>query len=129
MQTASSLSAATSTSAMSRPFSTAPQPRGLPLFGNVIDAWRDPIQLCSHAARDFGDFVRFRFGPYDYALINDPADVHHVLVERAKNYVKSRSYDGLKLVLGNGLVTSEGDHWRKQRKLAQPAFHHQRLRG
>jgi cytochrome P450 len=50
-------------------------------------------------------------------------------VENAKNYVKSPSYRGLRAVLGNGLVTSEGDFWRRQRKLAQPAFHRERLAG
>jgi cytochrome P450 len=59
----------------------------------------------------------------------DPDAVHRVLVENAKNYVKSPSYRGLRAVLGNGLVTSEGDFWRRQRKLAQPAFHRERLAG
>src|SRR5262249_21008791 len=112
-----------------RPLSALPSPRGLPFFGHVLDIWRDPLKLMNDSARVHGDMVRFRFGPYDFVLLNAPESVHHVLVERQKNYVKSASYDGLKLVLGNGLLTNEGEHWKKQRRLAQPAFHLQRLRG
>src|SRR4051794_20479246 len=96
------------TSRALRPLKSAPTPRGVPLFGNVLEAWRDPLKLLSESARDLGDFVRFRFGPFDFVLLSDPVDIHHVLVAQQKNYVKSRSYDGMKLVLGKGLVTSEG---------------------
>lgn len=111
-----------------KPLRTAPGPRGVPFFGNVLRAWKDPLGLIEDAARDHGDFVRLRFGPYDYVLLGSPRDIHHVLVENARSYVKSRGYDGVKLVLGQGLLTSEGEHWRKQRKLMQPAFHRERLR-
>jgi cytochrome P450 len=101
----------------------------LPLLGSVLDAWRDPVELLESSVRDHGDLVLFKFGPYRFLFLNDPSDIHHVLVERPKNYVKSRSYDGMKLLLGRGLLTNEGDAWRRQRKLAQPAFHHRRLQG
>lgn len=108
---------------------TPPGPRGVPLFGNVLDAWKDPIGLMMKSWREHGDVVKFKFGPFDYLFLNDPDAIHHVLVDNAKNYTKSRNYQGLKLVLGEGLVTSEGDTWRKQRKLVQPAFHRERLAG
>jgi cytochrome P450 len=73
--------------------------------------------------------VRFKFGPYEYYLVNDPDVIRHVLVDGAKTYTKSRNYVGLKLVLGDGLLTSEGDFWRRQRKLAQPAFHRESMEG
>ncbi len=106
-----------------------PGPPGLPFFGNVLDAWRDPLGLFVSTRRTYGDLVRFKFGPYYYYLVSDPDDVHHVLVDNHKAYTKSRNYAGLKLVLGQGLLTSEGDFWRSQRKLAQPAFHRQRMSG
>lgn len=62
-------------------------------------------------------------GPFPYYVLSDPRDVRHVLVTNNKNYVKSRSYRGLMLALGQGLVTSEGTLWKRQRRLAQPAFH------
>jgi cytochrome P450 len=111
------------------PLASAPGPRGAPLFGSLFDAWRDPLKLLSEGARDHGDVVRFRFGSFQYVLVSGLSEIQHVLVKNQKNYVKSKSYQGVKLVLGNGLLTSEGEFWRRQRRLAQPAFHAQRLRG
>jgi cytochrome P450 len=108
---------------------TAPGPKGLPLIGNLFDAWRDPRVFFTESIRDFGDLVEFQFGPYKYLLLNDLDAVKHVLVDHPKNYTKSRSYKGIKLLLGQGLLTSEGDFWRRQRKLAQPAFHREKLAG
>jgi cytochrome P450 len=107
----------------------APGPRGLPFFGSVFPAWRDPLGLFLESRARYGDVVRFKFGPFDYYLVNDPNVVKHVLVDNPKGYTKSRNYLGLKVVLGEGLLTSEGDHWRRQRKLAQPAFQREKLAG
>jgi cytochrome P450 len=104
-----------------------PGPRGLPFLGSVFPAWRDPLKLMVESREAYGDVVRFRFGPLDYFLIVDPDVLRHVLVDNAKTYQKSRNYLGLKVVLGNGLLTSEGDFWRRQRKLSQPAFHRAHL--
>ena len=108
---------------------TAPGPRGLPWFGSVFPAWRDPLTLFMESRARYGDVVRFRFGPFQYYLVSDPNVVKHVLVDNPKGYTKSRNYVGLKLTLGDGLLTAEGDHWRRQRKLAQPAFHRDKLAG
>jgi cytochrome P450 len=105
----------------------APGPKGLPFFGSVFPAWRDPLAFFKDSHARYGDVVRFKFGPYQYYLVNDPSVVKHVLVDNPKGYTKSRNYVGLKIALGDGLLTSEGDHWRKQRKLAQPAFHRDKL--
>jgi cytochrome P450 len=105
----------------------APRPRGTLILGNLLEAQRDPLGLFQRSLRDLGDHVGFRFGPFRYLLVNDPEGVRHILVDNNRNYRKSRSYEGLKLVLGQGLLTSEGDFWRRQRRLAQPAFHKERL--
>ena len=99
----------------------------IPYFGHTFAVWRDLLGFFERAARDYGPIARFRFGPFEYVMANEPDAVKHVLVDNHRNYVKSRNYDGLKLLLGEGLVTSEGDFWRRQRKLAQPAFHRERL--
>lgn len=91
------------------------------------EAWRDPLQMFIRGQAAHGPTVGFRFGPYRYVLIHRPADLRHVLVKNHANYQKSPTYEGLKLVLGNGLVTSEGAHWKRQRKLMQPAFHHRAI--
>ncbi len=103
-----------------------PGPPGLPLVGN-LRLLRDPLGSLVEAHEQLGDAVCFRVGPYRFLSVADPELAQHVLVRNHRNYVKSRSYEGLRLVLGNGLVTSEGAHWRRQRKLAQPAFHRRRL--
>jgi cytochrome P450 len=96
-------------------------------LGNALMLWKDPAGNSVRAGRDYGDVVRLQLGPYRYYLVTDVDAIKHVLVDNNKNYVKSRNYQGLKLILGDGLVTSDGDHWRRQRKLAQPAFLKRRI--
>jgi len=62
-------------------------------------------------------------------LLTHPDDIESVLVKNAANFVKSRNYQVLKLVLGNGLLISEGAFWQRQRKLAQPSFRHESIAG
>jgi cytochrome P450 len=104
-----------------------PGPRGLPLLGMMLAVRRDPTGVFLRAARRFGDVVYFRIGPRHGYVITNPDDVRHVLQDNARNYRKSPLYDKLRVVLGNGLLTSEGDFWLRQRRIAQPAFHRQRV--
>ena len=113
--------------AHARDIESLPGLTGVPILGSLPDVARDPIRLFERAADLGGDAALLRFGPYRYLVLHTPEGVRHVLVENAKAYLKSPSYRGLKLVLGNGLVTSEGAFWKRQRKLAQPAFHRERL--
>lgn len=106
-----------------------PGPRGRPLVGSLFEAWNDPLTLMKNSMHEFGTIVQFRFAYLDYVAIADPDAAHYVLVENNKNYGKSQNYEGLKLLLGTGLLTSEGEFWRKQRRLAQPAFHREKLAG
>jgi cytochrome P450 len=108
---------------------TIPGPRDNFLVGSLFDAWKDPLSMFTRAARTYGDLVQFRFAWMRYFLVNEATAAHHVLIENAKGYHKSPNYQGLKVILGNGLLTSEGDLWRRQRKLAQPAFHREHLKG
>ncbi len=104
-----------------------PGPRGLPLLGNLIDVQTDLLELFERGLREHGDTVRFRFGPFDFVVVHRPEDIRTVLLSRAGDFRKSPSYEGLRLAVGNGLLTSEGTFWRRQRKLMTPAFHHRRL--
>ncbi|MBK6518181.1 MAG: cytochrome P450 [Polyangiaceae bacterium] len=108
---------------------TFASPKGRPFVGQLFDAWEDPLALFTRTTKDHGDLVRLRFAWLDYYLLNDAAAAHRVLVENAKGYHKSPNYDGLKLMLGQGLLTAEGETWRRQRKLTQPAFHRESLNG
>ena len=108
----------------------APQPSGLPLVGNYPELRKNPLEFFLRAFRDHGDVVRMRFGWVEAHLLSHPAHAKYVLQEHWQDFSKNTpGFDKLRLVLGNGLLTSEGDFWRRQRRLMQPAFHHARLEG
>lgn len=88
---------------------------------------RNPTAAFMRAALRFGDVAYFKIGPRRGYLLTNPADVRHVLQDNARNYHKSPLYDKLRLSLGNGLLTSEDEFWLRQRRIAQPAFHRQRI--
>jgi cytochrome P450 len=87
----------------------------------------DPLRTFLDAANRYGDLVHLKAGPYHGYLVCDPALIRHVLQDNARNYHKSPLYDRIRDHIGNGLLTSEDAFWLRQRRLAQPAFHRQRL--
>ncbi len=101
----------------------APGPRRRPIVGNLFEfGRRDMISFHAESWRRYGDVVRYEFGPKVAHLVVHPDDVKRVLVDNEKNYVKGMGYDKVRLILGNGLFTSEGPGWRRQRRLMQPPF-------
>ena len=90
---------------------------------------RQPIDFCRRLFEKFGDIVQFWIGPARMFMINRPDYLEHVLLENHRNYVKGPNYDAFRPVVGNGLLTSEGEFWRRQRRLANPIFRHDRIRG
>jgi cytochrome P450 len=88
---------------------------------------RDPTGVFMRAALRYGDVAYLKIGPRRGFLITNPADVRHVLQDNARNYHKSPLYSKLRMSLGNGLLTSEDEFWLRQRRIAQPAFHRQRI--
>ena len=78
---------------------------------------------------EHGTFVRFRMGPLDMYLVTEPDLVQQVFTTYASRVRKGRILEGARVVLGDGLLTAEGEHHRRQRRLIQPAFHHERLDG
>ncbi len=116
--------------AVSPPTRRAPLFPGHPLLGSALDFQRDPISTFFRASAACGDVARLRFPlkPYTAHFVRHPDDIRQVLVTNPKNYGKgTRGYRKLQALLGTGLVTSEGDFWRRQRRIANPAFHHDRL--
>lgn len=77
--------------------------------------------------RKYGDAVSFRFFNVPICLLVHPDYIEYVLVTNQSNFVKSRDYRVLSLVMGEGLLTAEGEAWRRQRRLVQPAFHHENI--
>lgn len=106
----------------------APGPRGHGLGGSMGDFRADKIGFLMGLRPRWGEVVRFRFGPKTIHLIQHPAHLKVVLQDRYLNFEKaSRGFTKLKALLGEGLVTADGGHWQRQRRLAQPAFHGRRL--
>jgi cytochrome P450 len=105
----------------------APGPRQYRLTGNLPEFKRDRLGYLTELAREFGDCVSIRLGPRRMMIINHPDLVEEVLVTKNRLFIKHFALRGTGPTLGNGLLTSEGDFWRKQRRLAQPAFHRERI--
>ncbi len=100
-----------------------PGPRGLPVMGNALQlSGRDVLAAYTDLWRQYGDVIGLKLGPLNACLLAHPDHVHHVLVKNQKNYIKGLGYDGFRLLVGQGLVTSDGDLWRQQRRLMQPPF-------
>jgi cytochrome P450 len=108
---------------------TAPGLRRLvPLpYGWIARLRHQPLEFLLEGRRRYGDVFRFQLGPLVFHQLAHPDHVKHVLLDHQKNYPRSRHYDRVRVVVGSGLVTSEGPVWRRLRRMAQPAFHPQRV--
>jgi len=104
-----------------------PNSTGTPFVGHLLQFRREPLRLLSDLAGQHGDVVRFKMGPRTIYLINNPEYIKDVLVTNNRNFVKSRGLEMAKKFLGEGLLTSEGEFHRRQRRLTQPAFHRERI--
>jgi cytochrome P450 len=93
----------------------------------VFEPRGDTIGYLTKCAREYGDIVFFRFLGVPACFVNRPDYIETVLVTQNNNFVKSKDYRAMRRVLGNGLLLSEGEFWRRQRKLIQPAFHQGRI--
>jgi enediyne biosynthesis protein E7 len=113
---------------MTAPDSPANAPLSQPPEADVqfdVGATEDSLQRMTDLVARFGDIYRvYAPGRKSYTwVINHPDDVKRVLVGNHRNYTKGTGLDRVKILLGNGLMTSEGDFWRRQRYMMQPLFH------
>lgn len=112
-------------STMTAPVSAIPGPRGLPVVGVAPRLLGDPLEFMVRIQRHYGDLVRLSLGRHTMYLAIHPDMIKRITQENWKNYIKR--YPAMDEILGQGLVTSNGAHWLRQRRLMQPAFHHQRI--
>src|SRR4051794_19077475 len=104
---------------------TIPQVKGDFLLGNLSQMIANPFQALSDWQRDYGDLVTFRLATRQFYLFSHPKLVEQALIKQSDVFVKTynpKKPIGLALVLGQGLVTSQGDIWQRQRRLMQPVF-------
>lgn len=90
---------------------------------------RSRLDVMTWAAATYGDAVRLPLGPKTLYFFNHPDHAKHVLADNADNYTKGLGMVHARRALGDGLLTSEGELWRKQRKTIQPVFHARRIAG
>ncbi|HWE23289.1 MAG TPA: cytochrome P450, partial [Myxococcales bacterium] len=88
---------------------------------------RDPLGFFSGLRKEYGRFVHYRIGARHVWFIAEPGLIEEVLVKQARSFLKDQGLESTKPLLGEGLLTSEGELHRRQRRLAQPAFHHARI--
>ena len=105
-----------------------PGPRGNPVLGSIGDIYRDRLRFVLDVAGIYGDVALYRVAHMRMYQVSSPEGVGRILHDNHRNYSKDvATFGTLKLFLGNGLFTSDGDFWRRQRRLAQPAFHRRRV--
>ncbi len=106
-----------------------PGPKGKLLTGNIGDMRREALDFFLRCAREYGDVAAIRLGLTRIFLVSHPRLIEEVLVTNARNFTKHFGIRILRARLGNGLLTSEGDFWLRQRRLIQPAFGRERIAG
>jgi cytochrome P450 len=105
----------------------APGPPLHQMIGTLVNIYKDRLGLMTTVTEQFGDVVRFKMGPKNLYFFNHPEHAKYVLADNATNYHKGIGLIQAKRVLGDGLLTSEGDLWRRHRRIIQPSFQRERL--
>jgi len=107
---------------------TAPGPSGAEMLRQLRAIQRAPHEFLLRCARTYGGVVQLPIGNRPVYAVSDPTGVRHVLQDNAHNYTKDTiQFNTLALVTGQGLLTSDGEDWLRQRRMMQPAFHRQRV--
>jgi cytochrome P450 len=106
-----------------------PGPKGHFLLGALPEIRRDELDFLMHCVREYGDLCYVRVVNVPAYIVSNPADIETVLITKNSNFIKSVYLRESRALFGQGLLTSEGSFWLRQRRLLQPAFHHSRIAG
>jgi cytochrome P450 len=104
-----------------------PGPKGRLITGHLAAFRAGSLDFLARCAREYGDFVPLRLGFKKVLLVSDPRAIEEVLITKSRDFYKHFGLKQTRMLLGNGLLNSEGDFWLRQRRLAQPAFHRDRI--
>jgi cytochrome P450 len=106
----------------------APSPPARLLGGHLHELRQRPLAFIDEAMRTYGDVIRLRLGSVDAHLVCHPDGVSQILQRSPRSFDKqTRAFNQLRRLFGKGLVTSEGETWLRQRRIAQPSFHRESL--
>lgn len=104
-----------------------PGPKPHLVIGNIPLAGHDPLGTFARWAAEYGDIFYYRAAWLHVYFLNRPDLIEYVLVRNPQNFLKDRVIQNSRWLLGNGLLTAEGDHWKRQRRIIQPAFGRERI--
>jgi len=113
---------------MKNPVELPPGPSYILPYRLVRKFLRDPLKLLTDVSHTYGDIAHFKFGSQNVYFLNNPDYIEDVLVTNYRNFIKSKGLQVSKRLLGNGLVTSEGEYHDIQRHLIQPTFYPKRIK-
>lgn len=106
---------------------TVSRPNFLPVIGPLVPALLNPLKFCMELSREYGDIIAFSMMGQKVVQLNHPDLIYHVLVENHKNYIKSKPYIRFQSALGLGLLTSNGEKWKRDRQRIQPMFNREKI--
>ena len=98
-------------------------PKGLPVIGSLLDFRREgALDFYTALWHRYGDVARAAIGPIKFVVVVRPEHIQHVLVKNPEKYVKGLSHENLRKIIGDGILTAEGEAWQRQRRLMQPTY-------
>lgn len=112
----------------SRQSAEPPGPKPLPLLGSLPEIRRNPMEFYARLARDYGGFSRFYYGRKPTFLAASPESIKELLVDKREIYVKNTRYAAIRRAIGNGLLNSEGELWKRQRRHTQNVLNRKAIR-